>query len=422
LREDIKERIEMINKGKMPEGYKKTKLGVIPEAWKLMKIKDCLERVDNPVEVEPDEKYTQIGIRSHGKGLFYKEAVIGRDLGNKRVFWIEPDRFIVNIVFAWEQAVGRTTQYESGMIASHRFPMYKPVKNRVAIDYLVQYFLTQKGNEVMEYASPGGAGRNKTLGQERFMKSYIVCPSCSEQDKIVEIIKKWSELTSLQEKLIEEKRNEKKWFMQNLLTGKLRLPGFDNQWKKTRIGDFITEVSEKTTTNYEYEILSVTKNGIFKQSDQFNKQIASEDNIGYKILRKGNLVFSTMNLWMGSLDVLEQFDIGIVSPAYKIFEFNNELMLPCFGKYYMRSSYMIWRYNINSEQGASVVRKNLDLDSLLDTHVKIPNINEQKAIAQILSKADREIELLEKQLELFKLEKKAIMQLLLTGIVRVNEN
>ena len=54
--------------------------------------------------------------RSHGKGIFYKEPVTGAALGNKSVFWIEPDCFIVNIVFAWEQAIGKTTQSEVGMI------------------------------------------------------------------------------------------------------------------------------------------------------------------------------------------------------------------------------------------------------------------------------------------------------------------
>ena len=79
---------------------------------------DCLRRIERPVEVNPNELYTQIGIRSHGKGLFYKEPVTGEALGNKSVFWIEPNCFILNIVFAWEQAIGKTTQAEVGMIGS----------------------------------------------------------------------------------------------------------------------------------------------------------------------------------------------------------------------------------------------------------------------------------------------------------------
>ena len=117
MREDIKERIELIKCGKVPEGYKKTKLGIIPKDWEIVRVEDVLEKVDNPVEVKADAEYTQIGIRSHGKGIFYKEPVIGKELGNKRVFWVEPDCFVVNIVFAWERAVARTTYKDKGMIA-----------------------------------------------------------------------------------------------------------------------------------------------------------------------------------------------------------------------------------------------------------------------------------------------------------------
>ena len=140
MREDIKERIELIKCGKVPDGYKKTKIGIIPKDWEIVQVQDVLEKVDNPVEVKIDEEYTQIGIRSHGKGIFYKEPVTGKELGNKRVFWIEPDCFVVNIVFAWECAIARTTIEQKGMIASHRFPMYKPKDKRVNLDYLVLYF------------------------------------------------------------------------------------------------------------------------------------------------------------------------------------------------------------------------------------------------------------------------------------------
>lgn len=101
---------------------------------------------------------------------FYKEEVSAVEIGNKRVFWVEPDCFVVNIVFAWERAVARTTEQEKGMIASHRFPMYKPKKDIVDLDYITKYFITKRGQNVLMLASPGGAGRNKTLGQKNLQK------------------------------------------------------------------------------------------------------------------------------------------------------------------------------------------------------------------------------------------------------------
>ncbi len=92
--------------------------------WESRKIGDLLEKVSQPVSVEPNRIYQEIGIRSHGKGIFHKDPVTGAAIGTKRVFRVVPDAFILNIIFAWEQAVASTTKNEAGMIASHRFPMY----------------------------------------------------------------------------------------------------------------------------------------------------------------------------------------------------------------------------------------------------------------------------------------------------------
>ena len=157
---------------------------------------------------------------------------------------------------------------------------------------------------------------------------------------------------------------------------------------KYKLGECIEEIVDKTTENNQYEVLSVTKDGIFSQEEFFKKQIASEDNTGYKIIRKNNLVFSTMNLWMGSLDVLSNYEIGIVSPAYKIFKFDDSKMTPTYGKYFMKSHFMMEQYKNCSEQGASVVRRNLDLKQLLDTEIIIPTVEEQKKIVKILKNID----------------------------------
>ena len=242
---EIKRRIEQLRRSSIPEGYKKTKAGILPADWDLHMLGECLSRVEKPVEVKPNELYTQIGIRSHGKGIFYKEPVTGSALGNKAVFWIEPDCFIVNIVFAWEQAIGKTTQSEVGMIGSHRFPMYRPVNDRVDIDYLISYFLTKRGTDILEAASPGGAGRNKTLGQERFLKSKIVLPPIEEQQKIAAILTTQDRVIELKEKRLAEKQRQKKYLMQQLLTGKKRLPGFSGEWKNIKLCEVLSERKEK---------------------------------------------------------------------------------------------------------------------------------------------------------------------------------
>lgn len=186
-------------------------------------IMQIVDRIKNSFTPEENTLYKQIGIRSHAKGLFYKEAVTGKSLGNKSVFWIEPNCFIVNIVFAWERAIGKTTDADIGFIASHRFPMYRPKAGILNLDYLLYFFKSLKGRYLLELASPGGAGRNKTLGQTEFLKLKIPVPSIEEQIRLVNVLDTATkELQQYQQKLSNLKL-QKKGLMQQLLTGKTRI-------------------------------------------------------------------------------------------------------------------------------------------------------------------------------------------------------
>lgn len=419
MREDIKERIELIKCGKVPEGYKKTKLGIIPKDWEIVQVQDVLEKVDNPVEVKLDEEYTQIGIRSHGKGIFYKEPVQGKELGNKRVFWVEPDCFVVNIVFAWERAVARTTQREKGMIASHRFPMYRSVSKKVAIDYLVQYFLTQKGKEIMEDASPGGAGRNRTLGQARFMKSRIVCPPLDEQIRIAEILKCVNKAIFLAEKQIEEQAKVKTYLLQNLLPGQKRVQGYDGKWNDIKLGNIIYDIDERTKDNNEFPVLTSSRKGLYFQDNYFKKKVASDNNIGYKIVSSEEFVYRTMSDDGNyTFNIQRICDKGIVSPAYAVFKPDEEVV-DCDFLYYFMNDYSFNRYLQVLQQGGT--RKALGFNKLCDIIVRFPQKDEQKKIASYLKMIDKELILLDKKLVLLKKEEMALMQLLLSGILRVNE-
>lgn len=189
----------------------------------LLPLSKLLIRVKNSFTPDPQKYYKQIGIRSHTKGIFYKEEVSGLSLGNKSVFHIEPNCFILNIVFAWEHAIAKTTLNEVGMIASHRFPMFKPVTDKLDLDYLLHFFKSQKGKDLLGLASPGGAGRNKTLGQSEFLKLKIPVPNIEEQKIIAEVLDKADEEILLYKEKITNLQLQKKGLMQQLLTGKVRV-------------------------------------------------------------------------------------------------------------------------------------------------------------------------------------------------------
>lgn len=198
------------------KGYK------IPNDWEVISLSAVLEQIKNSVKPEKDKLYKQIGIRSHAKGIFYKEAVTGESLGNKSVFVVEPDCFMVNIVFAWEHAIAKTTTAELDMIVSHRFPMYKPLASKLDLDYLLFFFKSKKGKDLLGLASPGGAGRNKTLGQKEFLKLKIPLPSINEQKAIAIFLETYDLEIKLCKQKLEKLQLQKKGLMQQLLTGKIR--------------------------------------------------------------------------------------------------------------------------------------------------------------------------------------------------------
>lgn len=389
-----------------------------PQDWKEYTIGDCLRRVEHPVEVDSDALYTQIGIRSHGKGLFYKEPVTGELLGSKAVYWVEPNCFILNIVFAWEQAIGKTTQAEVGMIGSHRFPMYKPVNNLIDIDYLVYYLLTKRGTDILEAASPGGAGRNRTLGQDRFMKSRIVLPPLDEQQKIAKILSTQDKAIELQGRKIEELERFKKSCLEKMFPRKgqkvpeKRFPGFTDDWEQRKLGEVATFINGRAYS--QPELLSSGK---------------------YKVLRVGN--FYTNDSWYYSdLELGEKYyaDYGDLLYTWSA-TFGPHIWLGDRVIYH----YHIWKINLSdqlekqfavqlleqdranilsSKNGSTMVH--ITKEGMEQKDVIIPpSTKEQQEIGAFFLQLDHLITLHQRKLEEMKKQKKALMQLLLTGIVRV---
>ena len=136
----------------------------------------------------PRTLYGEIGVRSHGRGVFKKEPISGSELGNKPVFWVVPNSLVFNIVFAWEGAVATTTASHDGLIASFRFPMYRVRPNRAALRFMKHFFTAGHGRYLMREHSPGAAGRNKTLRQGRLLSEYAWLPSATDQDRLARYI------------------------------------------------------------------------------------------------------------------------------------------------------------------------------------------------------------------------------------------
>jgi len=402
------------------KGYKKTKLGWIPETWKLMSIDEITERVTNRVAVDPSKDYQEIGIRSHGKGIFHKEKVQGKTLGNKRVFWIESGCFTVNIVFAWEQAVAKTTDKEVGMIASHRFPMYKPKKGILELEFLLYFFKTALGKHLLGLASPGGAGRNKTLGQKTFGQTKIPVPSINEQKKIIELILKWDQSIQLTDALTKSKTSILEAHLANLLSPPMDAKDL-KYWKKIKLSEIGQMTKGKGITKKELTLTGIpcirygeiySKHHVYLK--KFESHISSEIASSSKQLEKGDILMA------GSGESIDEIgksiayckdetayaggDIIILRPSREVNSIYVSLAL--------NSSYAN-RQKRKMGQGNSIVH--IYASNLKKLEIWLPSINMQNRIANFFKVSDKEIEILRNKLLNLKKQKSGIMNTIILG-------
>jgi type I restriction enzyme S subunit len=178
------------------------------KAWSLVRLDKILQLQRRWLKLNPTEMYTEIGIRSFGKGIFHKSPVLGASLGNKRVLQIQPGDIVFSNVFAWEGAVAVAGEAEAEKIGSHRFVTYTAIGDQCSVEYLRLFFCSQLGLEVLRRVSPGSAGRNRTLNIAQFAKQEIPLPSLEEQLRIVarveELTGKIEEARSLRQQTLEE--------------------------------------------------------------------------------------------------------------------------------------------------------------------------------------------------------------------------
>lgn len=159
-----------------------------------------------------------------------------------------------------------------------------------------------------------------------------------------------------------------------------------------RLGYILCERSERTKVNNQHEVLSSTVKGIFSQREYFSKDIASENNVGYKVIRLHDVVLSPQNLWMGNINYNDKFDIGIVSPSYKIFSIADGYDKR-FVAAMLKTHRALYNYMLVSEQGASVVRRNLNMEAFEQLVFKMPPIDKQREISNAISALQSRLEL-----------------------------
>lgn len=177
---------------------------------------------------------------------------------------------------------------------------------------------------------------------------------------------------------------------------------------KEKLENILIELNEKTIINNQYDVLSSTVKGIFKQSDYFDRTVASENNIGYKIVKRGNIVISPQNLWMGNISYNDKFDMGIVSPSYKIFNislnYNERYIFEM-----LTTKKSLYLFKTVSEQGASIVRRNLNYEAFMQLTFNVPSLNKQNNFIEQLSLLQSKLSLENKILSLLEQQKQYLL-------------
>lgn len=420
----IKKRIEVIRRGEVPEGYKKIKgIGVIPNDWETGKLADVLHQEARPVP-KPKKPYWRLGLLSHAKGTFHELVENPDSVFMEELFLVKRDDLIVNITFAWEHAIALAKEDDEGMLVSHRFPTY--VFNDKRSPQFYNAIVMQKWfKELLVNISPGGAGRNRVMNKSAFLKLPCYIPSYSEQQNIAKIITACDKVIQLKEKLIEEKRRQKKWLMENLLdpNSGVRLPGFSGEWGKEKIGS-ITKLTTGATPATQ---ISENWNGdiLWMNSGELNLKYINDvegriTQIGYessstKTIPKHCVLIglagqgktrgtAAINL----IPLCTNQSIAAIWP--------NKIIDPHYLYHYLDNQYEALRA-LSSGDG---IRGGLNLELIRSFFIEFPtSVKEQCKIGKILTDCDNVISIHNKELEQGKLKKKGLMQVLLTGIVRV---
>ena len=176
----------------------------IAESGRRLPMAEVAPLVRRPVKISMDQVYPELGIRSFGKGTFHKPGLAAADLGTKRLFRIEPGDLLFNIVFAWEGAVAVARAQDSGRFGSHRFLTCVPKPELALPGFLCFHFLTEGGLADLLAASPGGAGRNRTLGIKALESIQVPVPCIDKQRWFHSLQTKVQEMRALRAKAGEE--------------------------------------------------------------------------------------------------------------------------------------------------------------------------------------------------------------------------
>lgn len=434
---EIERRIKAVKAGRVPTGYKKTKVGIVPNEWNEVRFHDMFSRVTR----KNKEGNTNVLTISAQHGLinqneFFNKTIASDDKSN--YYLMEKGEFAYNKSYSNGYPFGalkRLDYYDKGIV-SPLYICFAANENNKYPDFHVHYFEAGLMNrEIQAFAQEGARNHGLlNISVDDFFNSNLLNPPLSEQKKIAEILSVQDKIIELKEKLIAEKQHQKKYLTSILLDKKeetskkrITISGITinkSKWIKVKLGELskikggkrIPKGFSLTCLNTGHPYLTVTnmKNGsIIDENIMFVPYDVVKQIQSYRV-HAGD-IYITVAGTLGVVGIIPpKFDnANLTENADKIVDItcNKEFL------YQLLLSNVI--QNQITESQTNNAQPKLAIQQIQNFDLLLPSLPEQQAIASVLSSADEEISLLQRDLEQEKLKKKSLMQLLLTGLVRV---
>lgn len=414
---EIKERVAAINSGIIPEGYKKTKVGIVPVEWDIKalgKISQFLDNQRKPVKENERSSgiypyYGASGIIDYVDDyLFDGEYILLGEDGANIVMRSSPLAFKV----------------KGKMWINNHAHVISPNDN-CNIDFLVNIL------ESLNYEKYNSGTAQPKLNREVCESITLPFPPLPEQQKIAEILSTQDKLIELQEKKIEQLKELKKAYLQKMFPQKgskypeLRFKGFTEPWEQRKLSDMVERVTRKNE-NLESELpLTISAQyGLIDQNEFFDKRIASRDVSGYYLLKKGEFAYNkstSSDAPWGAVKRLDRYEMGVLSTLYIVFALKEDGNIDSdfLVSYYDTDCWHKGVQAIAAEGARNHGLLNITPADYFETVLTVPSdVKEQHQIGTFFAKLDTLITLHQRKSEQEKQKKKALMQLLLTGIVR----
>ena len=392
----------MTQTNNIPQGYKDSPLGIIPKEWEVKKIKEIakLSSGGTPLREKKenwngDIPWITTSLLNYPTIFDAEEYITEQGLQSSAAKLL-PSGTLLMAMYGQGQTRGKVSKL---MIeATTNQACAALTINKDQIDFIF-YQLDYNYHNIRSYSNDGN---QKNLSLDLIGQFLLILPPLPEQQKIAEILFIWDEAITKQTQLITQLETRKRGLMQQLLTGKKRVKGFSGKWGTVKLGDI--SIIKTGNKNNEDKV----ENGQFPffVRSKIVEKINTYSYDGEAILIPGEgKIGETIHYINGKFDFHQR--------VYKISDF-----VDCFAKYiyyYLKIDFE--KQAVNNSVKACV--DSLRLPTFLNMKIHIPSIEEQTAIANILSAADTEIDLAKKKLASLKEQKKGLMQVLLTGKKRV---